>query len=193
MLCVKGGFEILKVQIKSASDLAQQEWKKTDVAMTNYEQLKYFRMAPPARRKCVSAENKIVWEWFDFRSFDLGVTSKKLLTDQMFAEPLKGHCCPAQVTRDVCYLIKVLVLASMRWFADWEIMCSLLPIFLCNLHCSITSRGTITPKWRSRQELVSRLTLADGEERVYTVVNFSMFGLTGGLWPEVDVNVATQE
>ena len=69
MLCVKGGFEILKVQIRSASDLAQQEWKKTDVAMMNYEQLKYFSMAPPARWKCVSAENKIVWEWFDLRSF----------------------------------------------------------------------------------------------------------------------------
>ena len=70
MLCVIGGFEIFRIQIRSASDLAQQEWKKTDVATMNYEQFKYFRMAPPARRKCVSAENKIVWEWFDFRSFD---------------------------------------------------------------------------------------------------------------------------
>ena len=75
MLCVKGGFEILKVQIKSASDLAQQEWKKTDVAMTNYEQLKYFRMAPPARRKCVS---QIVWEWFDFRSFGCSIAERDL-------------------------------------------------------------------------------------------------------------------
>ena len=70
MLCVKGGFEILEVQNKKCySNLAQQEWKKTDVPMMNYEQMKYFRMAPPARWKCVSAENKIVWEWFDFRSF----------------------------------------------------------------------------------------------------------------------------
>ena len=69
MLRVKWGFEILKVEISSVSGLAQQKWKKTDVAMMNYEQLKYFRMVLPARRKCVSAENKIGWEWFDFRSF----------------------------------------------------------------------------------------------------------------------------
>ena len=65
MLCAKGGFEILKTEIRSASDLAQQEWKETDVAMMNYEQLKYLCMALSARQKCVSAENKIVWEWFD--------------------------------------------------------------------------------------------------------------------------------
>ena len=58
-LCVKGGFEILKLEIRSASDLAEQERRKTDVAMMNYEQLKYtnLRLAPPAKRKCVSAEN----------------------------------------------------------------------------------------------------------------------------------------
>ena len=106
----------------------------------------------------------------------------------MFAEPLKGHCCPAQVTRDVCYLIKVLVLASMRWFADWEIMGSLLPIFLCNLHCSITSKGTITPKWRSRQGASLE---ADPSGRRGEGLHCSKFLLTeGGLWPEVDVNVA---
>ena len=116
MLCVKGGFEILEVQIRSASDLAQQEWKKTDVAMMNYEQLKYFCMAPQARQKCVSAENKIVWEWFDFWSFGrlteyAAVVSCASVTQQY---PYIGSCIDVWRTCKKC-LQKLVLSPTYYW------------------------------------------------------------------------------